>query len=42
MPGTACNPLDPTLNIDWPIKDGEGMIISDKDRNNPSLAEALK
>ena len=42
MPGTACNPLDPTLNIDWPIKDGEGMIISDKDRNNPGLAEALK
>lgn len=42
MPGTACNPLDPALNIDWPIKDGEGMIISDKDRNNPSLAEALK
>lgn len=42
MPGTACNPLDPTLNIGWPIKDGKGMIISDKDRNNPGLAEALK
>lgn len=41
MPGTACNPLDTTLNISWPIKDGEGMIISDKDRNNPPLAEAL-
>jgi dTDP-4-dehydrorhamnose 3,5-epimerase len=42
MPGKACNPLDATLSIDWPIKDGEGMIISDKDRNNPSLEEALK
>ncbi|MBA3758741.1 dTDP-4-dehydrorhamnose 3,5-epimerase family protein [Candidatus Saccharibacteria bacterium] len=41
MPGKSCNPLDPELNIDWPIKDGQGMIISDKDRNNPSLREAL-
>lgn len=41
MPGLACNPLDPELNIDWPIKEGAGMIISDKDRNNPSLKEAL-
>jgi dTDP-4-dehydrorhamnose 3,5-epimerase len=41
MPGTSCNPLDPTLNINWPIKDGEGMIISEKDRSNPSLKEAL-
>lgn len=41
MPGKACNPLDPELAIDWPIKEGEGMIISEKDRNNPSLAEAL-
>lgn len=40
MPGTACNPLDPTLAIDWPIKDGEGMILSEKDRNNPPLEEA--
>lgn len=39
MSGKACNPLDPDLNIDWPIK--EGVIISDKDRNNPSLKEAL-
>lgn len=42
MPGTACNPLDPELNIDWPIKDGEGMILSEKDRNNPGINEALR
>ncbi len=42
MPGTACNPLDPTLNISWPIKHGEGMIISEKDQNNPPLEEALR
>jgi dTDP-4-dehydrorhamnose 3,5-epimerase len=41
MPGSACNPLDPELNINWPIADGQGMIISDKDRNNPSLREVL-
>lgn len=41
MPGTSCNPLDPTLNIDWPIKENEGMIISDKDRQNPPLEEAF-
>lgn len=41
MPGSSCNPLDPELNIDWPIKEQQGMIISDKDRNNPSLKEAL-
>lgn len=41
MPGVACNPLDPSLAIDWPIKEGAGMIISDKDRANPSLKEAL-
>jgi dTDP-4-dehydrorhamnose 3,5-epimerase len=41
MPGKSCNPLDPTLAIEWPIKENEGMIISDKDRNNPSLQEAL-
>lgn len=37
MPGIACNPLDPELNIDWPIKEGEGMIISEKDIANPSF-----
>jgi len=41
MPGLACNPLDPALGIDWPIKEGEGMIISDKDQANPMLAEVL-
>jgi len=41
MPGLACNPLDPDLAIDWPIADGAGMIISDKDRSNPSLKEIL-
>lgn len=41
MPGTSCNPLDTDLNIDWPLPEGAGMIISDKDRNNPSLKEAL-
>jgi dTDP-4-dehydrorhamnose 3,5-epimerase len=39
MPGIACNPLDPDLAIDWPIKESEGMIISDKDRANPALKE---
>lgn len=41
MPGLACNPLDPELNIDWPIKENDGMLISEKDRNNPSLKEVL-
>lgn len=41
MDGLACNPLDPDLAIDWPIKDGEGMILSEKDRNNPLLKEIL-
>lgn len=42
MPGTSCNPLDPTLNIDWPIAENQGMLISAKDRNNPLLSEALR
>jgi dTDP-4-dehydrorhamnose 3,5-epimerase len=41
MPGVACNPLDPDLAITWPIPESQGMIISDKDRNNPSLKEVL-
>ena len=41
MPGVACNPLDPTLAIPWPIPLDSGMIISDKDRSNPSLEEIL-
>jgi dTDP-4-dehydrorhamnose 3,5-epimerase len=42
MPGTSCNPLDPDLNIDWPIAKDNGMIISDKDAHNPSIKEALQ
>ena len=30
---------DPALGIDWPAAD---LILSDRDRNNPSLAEALR
>jgi dTDP-4-dehydrorhamnose 3,5-epimerase len=41
MPGVACNPLDPDLAIEWPIPEGQGMIISDKDRNNPSFKEIM-
>lgn len=41
MPGVACNPLDADLAITWPIAEGDGMIISDKDRANPSLQEVL-
>jgi len=41
MPGSSCNPLDPDLAIDWPIAAGKGMIISDKDRSNPSLKEVF-
>jgi dTDP-4-dehydrorhamnose 3,5-epimerase len=33
MAGTAVNPLDPTLGIDWPLPP----ILSDKDRNLPHL-----
>ena len=42
MAGVACNPLDVDLNINWPIKENEGMIISDKDRSNPSLKTVLQ
>lgn len=41
MPGVACDPLDPELAITWPIPEGQGMIISDKDKANPSLKEVL-
>lgn len=41
MPGVACNPLDSNLNISWPIKEGEGMIISEKDLSNPGLKTVL-
>ena len=42
MPGVSCNPLDPDLAIPWPIAEGSGMLISEKDRNNPSLKEILQ
>ncbi len=41
MPGVSLNPLDPDLAIDWPIKENDGMVISDKDRANPSLKDVL-
>lgn len=41
MPGLACNPLDAELGIPWPIPYGDGMIISEKDLQNPSLREVL-
>ncbi len=42
MPGVSCNPLDKDLAITWPIPEGQGMVISDKDRSNSSLQEALR
>lgn len=41
MPGVSCNPLDPDLAIDWPIKEGEGMIISAKDQANPAFKDIV-
>ncbi|HWL45695.1 MAG TPA: dTDP-4-dehydrorhamnose 3,5-epimerase [Ilumatobacter sp.] len=37
MAGKAACPLDPALGVDWT----EPMIVSDKDRNAPTLAEVL-
>jgi dTDP-4-dehydrorhamnose 3,5-epimerase len=44
MHGYSCCPLDPELNIDWPIpvSKTDTHLISAKDANGPSLAEALK
>ncbi len=39
MPGVSCNPLDKDLNIIWPIAEGKGLIISEKDKNNLSFKE---
>jgi dTDP-4-dehydrorhamnose 3,5-epimerase len=40
------NPLDPTIGIDWPASDRDGRpvrpLLSDKDRQAPSLTEAEK
>jgi dTDP-4-dehydrorhamnose 3,5-epimerase len=41
LPGQAVHPLDPDLDIPWPIKVGLGMIVSAKDLANPSLKEVL-
>jgi dTDP-4-dehydrorhamnose 3,5-epimerase len=38
MPGVKCNPLDSELGIVWPIMPP---IISEQDRNHPSLAKVL-
>jgi dTDP-4-dehydrorhamnose 3,5-epimerase len=42
MAGTAVNPLDPDLGIDWPlpIDTGDPSQISAKDISQPPLAEA--
>ena len=36
MSGTAVNPMDPALGIAWPMEP----VLSDKDRNLPTFAEA--
>lgn len=42
MPGSACTPLDDKLAISWPFPDGQGMILSEKDRANPKLDDAIR
>lgn len=42
MAGVAINPLDPALAIEWPIADGEGAILSDKDRTAPMFVELVQ
>jgi dTDP-4-dehydrorhamnose 3,5-epimerase len=42
MPGVSVNPLDSELNIQWPIKQGEGMILSPKDLANPPFSDLRK
>ena len=44
MPGTAVHPLDPALDIEWPIpvNPADATQISTKDSGLPSLAEALR
>ena len=41
MPGVSCTPLDTDLAITWPIPENQGMIISDKDRANPSFKDIV-
>ena len=33
---------DPDINIEWPIAEGMEIILSDKDKVNPTLADILK
>src|SRR5262245_19673558 len=40
MPGTAVNPLDPALGIQWPIPP-DPSLVSAKDRSLPSLHTVL-
>lgn len=44
MPGYSVNPLDPELNINWPIKvvESDSNLISRKDASAPLLREILK
>lgn len=37
----AVNPLDPTLDIPWPIATDQ-LLLSDKDRRAPTIAEAAR
>ena len=39
MPGVSCNPLDEEIAITWPITYQNGMIISEKDQQSPSLKQ---
>ncbi len=43
MAGIAVNPLDPTLGIDWPVPVdfGDPSMLSPKDRDQPTLAQAV-
>ncbi len=32
---------DPTLNIEWPIPEGDGPVISEKDRKHPKFSDEI-
>ena len=36
------NPLDPAIAIDWPLNDAGGPVLSAKDADAPTLADALR
>ena len=44
MSGRAVNPLDPALDIDWPIEidPSDRSVLSEKDANLPSFADATR